>query len=40
MAAIADAFGIKNGFWFYVITTFVMAISAGIVLWLVRNSND
>jgi fucose permease len=40
MAAIANAFGIKNGFWFYVITTLAMAVSAGIVLWLVRNSND
>ena len=38
MAAIADAFGIKNGFWFYVITTFAMAVSAGMVLWLVRRT--
>jgi len=36
MAAIADAFGIRNGFWFYVVTTLVMALSAGTVLWLVR----
>ncbi len=36
MAAIANAYGIKNGFWFYVITTLAMVGAAGMVLWLVR----
>lgn len=38
MAAIADAYGIRNGFWFYTVTTLAMALAAGGVLYLVRRA--
>ncbi len=36
MAAIANSYGIENGFWFYVTTALGMAGSASMVTWLVR----
>lgn len=36
MAAIANSFGIQNGFWFYSVTTLGMAGAAAVVVWLVR----